>query len=413
MCKYVVGTENHVKTIRLMNTICDNLSSDDIKVIITSGSFGEGLQMIGSDLDLMFVLKDIEVHDSRTPIVFSRSKTNFSMMTEGTKPGFVMLQLIGSPHPLFCKKCRMDNYLSNVLFKQTFLNELGPFVHGPCISDIHGLFDMAPSLHSKSWFKAASGWIVRSNSAWPNENTKQLIIDHGVLFVPIGAKGSPHEEFEWRISFSVAEKLLIYTFSHTQLLCYALMKILLKDVINTDSRCTNLLCSYYLKTIIFWISEEIQPSAWTPANLIPCFMRCFRRLIYCVQYQVCPHYFIPENNMFENKIEGLARTNLIHTLHVFNKRRIGIPVSVYVSKYSRSRNHVDTNRLMHTVRDYLASVGTTVNITDGSFGEGLDMRGSDIDNMFVFSTDGDVFSFQIKYPMLSVFQPTFKIIKVS
>ncbi|XP_052078289.1 uncharacterized protein LOC127716216 [Mytilus californianus] len=316
MCKYVVGTENHVKTIRLINTVCDNLSSDDIKVIITSGSFGEGLQMLGSDLDLMFVLKDIEVHDNRTPIVFSRSKTNFTMMTEGTKPGFVMLQLIGSPHPLFCKKCRMGNYLSNVLFKQTFLNELGPFVHGPCISDIHGRYDMAPSLHSKYWFKPASGWVVRSNNAWPYENTKQMIIDHGVLFVPIGAKGSPHEEFEWRISFSVAEKLLIYTFSQSQLLCYALMKILLKDVINTDSRCTDLLCSYYLKTIIFWISEELQPSVWTPDNLIPCFMRCFLRLIYCVQYQVCPHYFIPENNLFENKIEGLDRTNLIDTLRV-------------------------------------------------------------------------------------------------
>ncbi|CAC5425473.1 unnamed protein product [Mytilus coruscus] len=215
MCQYVVGTENHVKTIRLMNTVCDNLSSDDIKVIITSGSFGEGLQMIGSDLDLMFVLKDVEVHNSRTPIVFSRSKTNFSMMTEGSKPGFPMLQLNGSPHPLFCKQCRMDNYLSNVLFKQTFLNELGPFVHGPCISDIHGRYDMAPSLHNL---------------------TKDVSV--------------------------------------------SLYQYLCQNIVGTE-------------------------------------------------------------------------------------------------------NHVNTIRLMHTVRDNLSSVGKTVNITGGSFGEGLDMRGSDMDNMYV------------------------------
>ncbi|XP_052077206.1 uncharacterized protein LOC127715224 [Mytilus californianus] len=94
------------------------------------------------------------------------------------------------------------------------------------------------------------------------------------------------------------------------------MKILLKDVINTDSRFKDLLCSYYLKTIIFWLSEELKPSVWTPDYLIPCFMRCFRRLIYCVQYQVCPHYFIPENNMFEKKIEGFDRDNLIDKLRV-------------------------------------------------------------------------------------------------
>lgn len=38
---------------------------------------------------------------------------------------------------------------------------------------------------------------------------------------------------------------------------------------------------------------------------------------------------------------------------------------------------------MHTVRDNLSVVGETVNITGGSFGEGLDMRGSDMDNIYV------------------------------
>lgn len=92
------------------------------------------------------------------------------------------------------------------------------------------------------------------------------------------------------------------------------MKLLLKDVIKADSKCKDLLCSYQLKTILFRISEKVQPSVWTPGNLIPCFTRCFRRLIYCLQYQVCPYYFIPENNLFQNKIEGHDRFSLIDTL---------------------------------------------------------------------------------------------------
>ncbi|XP_063416298.1 uncharacterized protein LOC134697943 [Mytilus trossulus] len=117
--------------------------------------------------------------------------------------------------------------------------------------------------------------------------------------------------------------MLINTFTHTQLLCYALMKILLKDVITTDKECSDLLCSYFVKTIIFWISEELPQSVWKPKNLIPCFMRCFSRLIYCVKYSACLHYFIPENNMFENKIEGRARKLLLdklYTLHSYGWR---------------------------------------------------------------------------------------------
>jgi hypothetical protein len=82
------------------------------------------------------------------------------------------------------------------------------------------------------------------------------------MCVPIGSKESQHEDIELRILFSVGEKPLIYSFTHTQLLCYALMKILIKDVVNRDSRCKDLICSFYIKNIIVWVSEEIPLSIW-------------------------------------------------------------------------------------------------------------------------------------------------------
>lgn len=60
-------------------------------------------------------------------------------------------------------------------------------------------------------------------------NVKYDVLKHGVLFVPFGVTGSPTEHLEWRISFAVAEKLLINTFTYTQLIRYALLKIILKD----------------------------------------------------------------------------------------------------------------------------------------------------------------------------------------
>lgn len=147
------------------------------------------------------------------------------------------------------------------------------------MSDIKGNIDLAVCVHCKSWLNLATDWIHRAQNEWPSDDIKSYIVDHGVLFVPVGVKGSVNEELEWRISFSVGEKLLAYSFNHTQLLCYALIKILLKDLIERDMKCKNLLCSYFLKTTLFWMSEDLPISVWKPANLIPCFLRCFDRLI--------------------------------------------------------------------------------------------------------------------------------------
>ena len=124
------------------------------------------------------------------------------------------------------------------------------------MSDKDGIIDTALALQSRQWISIANQWIARYNSSWPSSDVKSHIIEHGVLFVPIGSKGSKNEHIEWRISFSVGEKLLIYSFTQTQLLCYALMKIFIKDVVNRDSRCKDLICSFYIKNIIFWVSEE-------------------------------------------------------------------------------------------------------------------------------------------------------------
>ncbi|XP_052077036.1 uncharacterized protein LOC127715063 isoform X1 [Mytilus californianus] len=325
MCQNIVGTEEHVKQIRLFNAARDSLLIDEYQ---TSGSFGEGLMMRGSDLDIMSVRRNIEVYDVKPRL--NQHTTYLSIDTDDVKPGFTQLRLeVCRSQNVFanCVQFAGKFYLSNTLWKQRFVEHIGKDLvfHGPCISDKHGTHDFAECLHCKTWVSPAIHWITRSNTSWPGYDVKQSIIRHGVLFVPIGVKGSSKEDLEWRISFSIGEKLLINSFTHTQLVCYALMKILLKDVIATYPECKELLCSYFLKTIVFWISEELPKSSWKPDNLIPCFMQCFSRLIYCVEFSVCLHYFIPENNMFENKIEGRARKVLLkklHTLHSYGWRCI-------------------------------------------------------------------------------------------
>ncbi|XP_071145508.1 uncharacterized protein [Mytilus edulis] len=329
LCHNIVGTEEHVKAIRLMNTVRDYFASTKSFTRITSGSYGEGLEMRGSDLDIMQVGKFINVNADTQPD-FVPSINYLSIETDDVKPGFTQLRLEYSSSKYILECCEEHNgrhYVSSALWKGNMLlfGDKNKQIHGPCITDKNGDFDFAFSFHCKTWISSVVNWITRSSSSWPSHNVTQSIINHGILFVPIGVHGSPTEDLEWRVSFSVAEKLLINTFTHTQLMCYALLKIILKGVIANDSECKDLLCSYFLKTIIFWISEELPSSVWTPDNLIPCFMRCFSRLVYFVEYSVCLHYFIPDNNMFENKIEGRDRDVLLdklNTLHSYGWRCI-------------------------------------------------------------------------------------------
>ncbi|XP_052078057.1 uncharacterized protein LOC127715997 isoform X1 [Mytilus californianus] len=323
LCQEIVGSEENVKARRMMNTVRDYLESDDNQSIITSGSFGEGLEMRGSDLDLMFAMKYIEVcEDNNVPL--NPDKAYFIIEADEIQPGYTQLHLQNKHCNKklnileICEEIGGEYYCSNFRIKQRFINEFAPIIHGPCTSDKKGVFDIAYCLHCKSWIRQAHQWIKRSNNAWPGYDVKQSIITHGVLFVPIGVKGSSKEDLEWRISFSVGERLLIYAFTHTQLLCYALMKILLKDVIENDLESKDMLCTYFMKTILFWISEEVPLTTWHPANLISNFIKCMKRLTYCVENSDCPHYFIPENNLFENKMKGHAQETLLKKLKSLN-----------------------------------------------------------------------------------------------
>lgn len=282
--------------------------------------------MESSDIDTMLILKLANICEDLNGITYNSDETYFKIDMEDVKPGFAKLRLIFSRDIFFIRLCRQSGsnlYLSNEAIISHFIVKTDRVKHGPCLSDKEGYFDDAMSLHCTSWITPARHWITRPNNEWPTDECKAKIIEHGVLFVPIGS--NENAELEWRMSFSIGEKLLIYSFSHTQLLCYALMKILLKDVINRDPRCNGLLCSYFIKIIIFWLSEETPLSLWKPENLVPCFLQCFKRLIYCVQYSTCPHYFIPEYNLFELKIRGSARSTLLdnlNTLYSFNWRCI-------------------------------------------------------------------------------------------
>ena len=62
LCHHIVGTDETKKIKRTFNTIRDNLSNNTNLIRITSGSFGEGLEMEGSDVDIIHVLSKFKAN---------------------------------------------------------------------------------------------------------------------------------------------------------------------------------------------------------------------------------------------------------------------------------------------------------------------------------------------------------------
>ncbi|CAC5387569.1 unnamed protein product [Mytilus coruscus] len=161
----------------MMNNVRDNLTIINNKTVITSGSFGEGLEMQGSDIDTMNILKYFEICED-TDIPFNPDKPYFAMETYDTPPGYTQLRLLHSnlwQTFQFCEKRGHAMYFSNALLKQYFAFTYLSIVHGPCLSDKHGFFYFAVCLKSESWITAAKPWIARSNNGWPGTDVEQFI----------------------------------------------------------------------------------------------------------------------------------------------------------------------------------------------------------------------------------------------
>ena len=171
------------------------------------------------------------------------------------------------------------------------------------------------------WPSIAKHWNNRNrNSGWPTDAVLLNIFRLGVLLVPIGSKFGAKTDcsLEWRVSFSLSEKELIKSFNHTQFTCYALFKYLKKTIGHFVKHRS--LCSYFIKTAMFWLCEEMPRSFWNSDNFVMCTLEVRKRLLYWIKYRFCPHYFIPENNLFE----GLLDEDLKNMDNFLEKLMLGV-----------------------------------------------------------------------------------------
>ncbi|XP_078319914.1 uncharacterized protein LOC144621105 [Crassostrea virginica] len=325
---YKVGTSQQVAIRRDIIDIKElleyNVARTGKEVLMLSGSRREGFRLKTSDIDVMYWSNDHPVLWDFSQAQFYNTRRDTLILCESTEspPGFTLLSL-----PLERATCgllaaciRINGalYISSAKFRDFTCSVAFPdsTVHGPCSSrgGVGSMeYDYAHCFVSDFWPPLASSWIDRCHS-WPLPCIVDDIIRSGCHFVAIGHKQGNHTNNEWRISFSQAEQKLVYSMNHTQFLTYGLLKLFVKDFNNGLSEEEKLLCSYHMKTTIFWVIQQ-KTIDWCPQNLLDAFWICFKLLLKWVYEGVCPNFFIPENNMFLNKVHGNAQSSLFTSLY--------------------------------------------------------------------------------------------------
>ncbi|XP_052677579.1 uncharacterized protein LOC128158676 [Crassostrea angulata] len=309
------------------------LAPHDGIIGMVSGSFREGFRLIGSDIDFMFWQSNHRVIMDKSQSEYYNTANTILILSDSSEspPGFTLLQLLTTTTDRKVQSAcfRMNNrfYISSSIYRQLTCSAAMPnsTEHGPCGSgNIAGIleYDTAYCFVCDFWPQSASSWIDRCHS-WPDPEVVHDIVRNGCHFVAIGHPLGPNENLQWRISFSLAEYKLVYSMNHSQFLIYGLLKCFLKEVINQQSEETNkLLCSYHMKTAVFWAIQQNTLPHWCPQNLLAGFWICFKLLLKWVYKGICPNFFIPQNNLFLAKVHGPTQNRLFLQLHELYKKGI-------------------------------------------------------------------------------------------
>nr|XP_022324011.1 uncharacterized protein LOC111124946 [Crassostrea virginica] len=338
-----IGTPQQVTIRRDVEDIRELLDQKATKTNqqMLSGSLREGFRFPDSDQDTVIWRNDHPVLWNFSQASLYNTRRHSLILCDSTEssPGFTLLWLpLQEANILVVLSCVRINaalYISSALYRENTCTQVcrvrpDSTVHGPCSSGREGGildYDNAFCFFSDFWPPSAASWKDRCHS-WPPPPVVDDIIRSGCHFVPIGHKLGKHADNEWRISFSQAEQKLVYVMNHTQFLTYGLLKLFVKEFNNGKSEDNKLLCSYHMKTAIFWAIQQNTIAHWCPQNILAGFWVCFKLLLKWVYEGYCPNFFIPENNMFLNKVHGEAQRNLFFQLYGLYEKGIAFLLQI-------------------------------------------------------------------------------------
>ena len=270
------------------------------------GSWSEGTTTLGlsSDVDTAVVLPYFQVSTkvAAGPFLYS------FLLVPGENPGYVKLHLVDvgilNPEYLASFGHRLSVDKSNRVCLVQNIDLTGYDCRaGPAFShkgnEQLGSADIVIALSCAEWPDFAQKWLSRKRIyGWPSEELLAQCKSLGFIVMPASHPASDEKQFQWRISFTHQERLLVTQFNSVQLKCYILLKIINKELIKQYIK-EETLTSHHLKTCMLYVLENTPSDLWVPENLVGCIIMCFRQIRVWIKEENIPNYFIPEENMLD------------------------------------------------------------------------------------------------------------------
>ena len=181
------------------------------------------------------------------------------------------------------------------------------------IDDVH-------SLWCPQWPKEAQGWSARPRDyGWPTIATISEVVRQGCHVVYVQHRACRDDKLQWRFSFSVAEVILLQSWTQTQQIVYHLLRFFAKrELIEKDCpKEDEVLCTYHLKTLMLWTCEEMSPEWWNSSSVIVICCELLQKLSQWLKRRHCPNYFIPEANLFHQPSSSTTLDKIERRLNEF------------------------------------------------------------------------------------------------
>ena len=241
----------------------------------------------------------------------NRSAGVLTIETENCHPGFARLLLEKEPLPIFGGLSDIfvtyngKKYVSSTKYLKCWgsIREYVPYSrHGPSLRRIG-----APKDDFVLCFRCGDNLKC-------TEGFRRLIPDlpkEDIVFhlVPTSHQDSKNAEIEFRWSFSVIETNIIRSFKAKEFQLYFLCKEILKTYFVGKRGNQKGLCSYFVKTMIFFMRDNYRTEFETQ-SLIPLLSLFLRELKLSLLNKNLPNYFVREYNMYNELTEDVFRDSI-------------------------------------------------------------------------------------------------------
>ena len=181
--------------------------------------------------------------------------------------------------------------------------------------------DLVSCIRILGWPPVARSWISRERKyAWPSNAIVSEVQRNGCDLVHVSHRDYKHDDIQWRYSFSRAEITLIRNWTPIQQIIYHMLRYVAKRTCEWKDD-DKVICTYHLKILMLWACER-KSSVWWESNCVLVLSsKLLNIMILWIRKKHCPHYFIPEWNLFDCTMKESRCDDTIETLRILADTR--------------------------------------------------------------------------------------------